>query len=58
MLAQSKVTAVHAASLGIWKEDRLGETMEETSTNKVTELIVLSRHTETVFPMSWEGRTM
>ena len=28
MLAQSKAMAVYAASLGIWKEGRLGETME------------------------------
>ena len=59
MLAQSKATAVYAASLGISKEGRLGETMEECSANKATELVALSSsHTETVLPMSWEGRTM
>merc|ERR1712136_609571 len=36
MLAQSKATAVYAASLGIWKEGRLGDTMEESSANKAT----------------------
>ena len=59
MLAQSKATAVYFASLGIWKEGRLGETMEESSANKVTEFgYLVSTHTETVLPMSWEGRTM
>ena len=49
MLAQSKATAVYVASLGIWKEGRLGETMEESSANKATELVVLSRHTQKPF---------
>ena len=49
MHAQSKAMAVYAASLGISKEGRLGETMEERSANKATELVALSSlHTETV----------
>ena len=46
MLAQSKATAVYAASLGIWKEGRLGETMEESSANKATELMVLGAYAD------------
>ena len=46
MLAKSKSTAVYAASLGIWKEGRLGETMEESSAHKATELMVLNAHAE------------
>ena len=40
-MPQSRATAVNAASLGIWKEGRLGETMEGSSANKATELMVL-----------------
>ena len=49
MLAKSKATAVYVASLGIWKEGRLGETMEESSANKATELVVLSRRIQKLF---------
>ena len=45
-MSQSRATAVNAASLGIWKEDRLGETMEESSANKATELMVLGVHAD------------
>ena len=58
MLEQSKATAFYAASLGIWKEGRLGETMEESSAIKATELVVLSSlHTDTTVPMIWDGGT-
>ena len=58
MLTLSKATAVYAASLGIWKEGRLGETMEESSPIKATELVVLSSlHAETTVPMNWDGGT-
>jgi glutathione S-transferase len=46
MLAQSQATAVYAANLGIWKEGRLGDTMEESSANKATELMVLGAHAD------------
>ena len=45
-MSQSGATAVNAASLGIWKEGRLGETMEESSANKATELMVLGAHAD------------
>ena len=38
MLAQFKATTVCTASFGIWKKSRLGETMEESSAIKATEL--------------------
>ena len=53
MLTQSKATAVYAASLGIKTEGRLGETMEESSAIKATELVVLSSlHAKTTVPMN------
>ena len=58
MLEQFKATAFYAASIGIWKEGRLGETMEESSAIKATELVVLSSlHTDTTVPMIWDGGT-
>jgi glutathione S-transferase len=46
MLAQSQATAVYAASLGLWKEGRLGASMEESSANKATELMVLGAYAD------------
>jgi glutathione S-transferase len=46
MLAQSQATATYAASLGIWKDGRLGDTAERVASNRATEAMVLGAHAD------------